>query len=88
VLAVRSFGQVEGEVAAAVAGGAPATAIRSRGMVAARALAWRRPARVPAARSRLWAMAAMASQAGNSSPWPGAAFALSRDPASPVFRTE
>jgi len=32
-------------------------------MVAARALAWRQPASVPAARSRLWAMAAAASQA-------------------------
>ena len=32
-------------------------------MVAVRALAWERPARVPAARTRLWAMAAMASQA-------------------------
>ena len=40
-----------------------ATSIRSRRRVAARALAQARLARDPAARSRLWLMAAQASQA-------------------------
>jgi hypothetical protein len=37
--------------------------IRSRRMVLVRALAWKRLARAPAARVRLWAIAAQASQA-------------------------
>ena len=49
-------------LAAAEAGGAP-TAIGSRRMVAARAFANGRLARAPAARTRLWAMAATDSHA-------------------------
>jgi hypothetical protein len=41
----------------------PAMLIRCRRMVAARAVLWRRPTRMPAARVRLCAMAMQASQA-------------------------
>ena len=63
LFAVPSCGQVQGDLAAAAAGGTGGDSVRSRRSVAPLALAQARPASDPAARSRLWLMAAQASQA-------------------------
>jgi hypothetical protein len=63
LLAVPSVGEVEGDVASAVPGGAGGDRDQVAADVAARALAKGRLARAPAARTRLCAIAAMDSQA-------------------------
>ena len=62
-LAVPGFGQVQGDFAAAVAGGAGGDVDQVAAQRGAARLAVARLARDPAARSRLWLMAARASQA-------------------------
>ena len=61
LLTVPGLGQVQGDVAAAVPGGAGGDGDQVTAMVAARALAKGRLASAPAARTRLCAMAAIDS---------------------------